>query len=139
MMIKGKGYSYILCVLLCYTVTGCGKKNTVIPSGDVSIEVYVKHHQVPIAYSKVFVKYNTLVFPGTDTNLYDTYKIADLNGYLRFDNLENGNKEFVLFAIGIDPDWDSSHNTKVWGYVPIAITTSPGESKETKVTIPVSE
>jgi hypothetical protein len=135
---KKNCYFYVLGFWAGLGLTACHKPSSV-EGGTVNVLVNVKHHQAAIAFSKVYIKYNTLIYPGKDSTLYDTYKVADENGFLRFDDLGNGKKEFLLFAAGIDPDWDTTKLTRVWGYYPVAISTSLGEDKEVKVIIPVSE
>jgi len=110
-----------------------------VPAGDVNIHVNVKHHSIPIAFSKVYIKYNTLEFPGKDSSLYDTEVITDGNGYVKISNIGNGEKKYVVYAKGIDPAWDTTGVTPVWGFQPVLVSTKPGEDKEKYVTIPVSE
>lgn len=130
----------IICslIFISFFVFSC-KKNKEVPAGDVNIHVNVKHHSLPIAFSKVYIKYNTLEFPGKDSSLYDTYVITDGNGYVKIDNVGNGEKKYIIYAKGVDPSWDSSGTTPVWGFQPVLVNTKPGEDKEKYVTIPVSE
>jgi hypothetical protein len=121
-----------------FAIFSC-KKNKEVPAGNVNIHVNVKHHAAAIAFSKVYIKYNTLDFPGKDSSLYDTYVTTDANGYVEINNIGNGEKKYILYGKGIDPNFDSTHTTPVWGFQPVLVTTKPGEDKEKYVTIPVSE
>lgn len=128
-------YSILLLVALLFSC----KDNQQVPSGDVNIHINVKHHLIAIPYCKVYVKNNTLEFPGKDSSLYDQMLVTDANGYLKISDVGNGDKKYVLYAKGIDPNWDTTQTTPVWGFQPVAISTKPGENKEKYVTIPVSE
>lgn len=114
-------------------------KPKTVPSGEVKIHVNVKHHSVPIAFSKVYVKTGSLEFPGKDSSLYEYYITTDQQGYVLMENIGNGEKKFILYAKGIDPAWDSTGTTPVWGFQPVYLNTNPGEDKERFITIPVSE
>lgn len=127
------------CFLLGALFTSSCTKTSNTAAGKVSISIKVRHHQVPIAFSKVFVKYNTLQFPGKEENLYDASYTTDQSGNMLLSDIGNGKKEFIFYAKGIDPNWDSTGTTPVWGFQPILVNTQPGQDKEVAVTIPVSE
>ena len=130
----------IIIPLLAITLLlSCKKQDTQVAAGKVSMNIKVKHHQVSIPYCKVFIKYNTLTFPGKDTTLYDSFVVTDQNGFVKLDNLGNGQNQYIVYAKGIDASWDITHTTPVWGFQPVSIDTKPGEAKEVNVTIPVSE
>jgi hypothetical protein len=119
-------------------LSGC-KKDDTIEAGNVTLDVYVKHHNIPIPNARIFVKNNTLQFPGQDTSLYDTFYTTDAAGHYKMVDIGNGKKEMVIYAKGIDPSWDSTGTTPVWGFSTVSIETKPGEDKASSVTIAVSE
>jgi len=67
--------------------------------GNATVKGIVLHHSKPIANARIFIKYGTNNFPGTDTTLYDHQGIADLNGNFSF-QLYKG--KYYLYAIGYD-------------------------------------
>ncbi|MCX6312307.1 MAG: hypothetical protein NT084_11815 [Bacteroidetes bacterium] len=120
---------------------GC-KKNTdpiIVPANGVSANLFVNHHGVPIAHARVFVKYGTLVFPGTDTTLYDQRYVTDANGRLTIAGLPNGQNAYTFYSKGVDPGWDTTHVTPVWGYQFLITDTHTGETLAYNVSVPVSE
>lgn len=106
-----------------------------VAAGNVAVNIYVKHHSIAIPNSKIFIKYNTLQFPGTDTTKYDSFVVTDGNGYYKLQNIGNGQKEMVLYAKG----YDNNVSAPVWGYSPVFMETNPGESEEATVSIAVTE
>lgn len=131
-----KHFTFILSAAM--LLSAC-KKDDTIEAGTVSLEVHVAHHHVPIPNAKIFVKNNTLQFPGQDTTLYDASYTTDANGYYKIPNIGNGKKEMVIYAKGIDPSWDSTGTTPVWGFNTVSIETRMGEDKGSSVDIAVSE
>ena len=120
-------------------LSSCKKDLQTVPEGTVRLLINVNHHGFPTANAVIFRKNETLVFPGTDTTLYETRYVADANGNLIISDVGNEYKTMVLYAKGFDPTWDSLTVTPVWGYQYVSVTTSIGESKDFTVTIPVSE
>jgi hypothetical protein len=118
---------------------GCKKTPTTLPAGDVDLNIRVHHHNVPIANAVVWRKNGTALFPGQDTLLYETRYVTDGQGRLTIHGLGNGLKELVVYATGIDPAWDSTQQTPVWGYQLLSIETKPGFDSLINVSIPVSE
>jgi len=119
--------------------SACKKEPGQVPAGEVEVRVHVKHHDVPIPNARVFVKYNTVNFPGQDTTLYELRQVADGNGFTVFSGLGNARTDYLFYAKGIDPSFDSSGTTPVWGYFPVRIETDPGEDYTRTITIAVSE
>ena len=117
---------------------GC-KKDDEIEAGTVTLDVHVHHHHVPIPNAKIFVKNGTQQFPGQDTTQYDASYTTDANGYYKIANVGNGKKEMVIYAKGIDPSWDTTGTTPVWGFSTVLIETRMGEDKASSVSIAVSE
>jgi hypothetical protein len=122
------------------TFSGCGGKDPIIvPANGVRVLLFVNHHGVPISHCSIFVKNNTVNFPGTDTTQYDARYVTDANGRLTISGIPNGQCAYVYYAKGIDPGWDSTGVTPVWGYQFVITDSQTGESKDYSVNISVSE
>ena len=104
-----------------------------------SANLLVNHHGIPIPNASVFLKIGTLIFPGTDTTLYDARYVSDANGRVVVSGLINGQHAYTFYAKGVDPGWDSTHVTPVWGYQFLTTDTQTGEVKVYSVSVPVSE
>lgn len=110
------------------------RRDTVqIEGGDVTVTARVMHHSWHVAGAKVYIKANATQFPGTDSTLYDSFKISDTYGYVRFEHVPNSN--YYLYSTGFDPNVAKP----VWGYIPFSVSTVKGETKEIDITVPVSE
>ncbi len=120
---------------------GCNNdvNDSVVPADGVRAVLLVQHHGIPIPNASVFLKIGTLVFPGTDTTLYDSRFVTDLNGQYIVSGLPNGQQAYTFYAKGIDPGWDSTNTTPVWGYQFLMTDTRIGELLDYAVSIPVSE
>lgn len=132
-------FKYILVIVVALGIVSCKKDPETVPGGTVRLIINVNHHGYPTANAVIFRKNGTLVYPGPDTALYDTHYVADVNGNLIIDDIDNGYKTLVLYAKGFDPAWDSTGMTPVSGYQYVSANTATGESKDVTVTIPVSE
>jgi len=117
----------------------CKKDTGTVPEGTVRLVVFVNHHEYGIPNARVFRKNETTVWPGTDTTLYDMHYVTDGNGNLTISDIGNGIKDFVLYAVGTDPSWDSTGTTFVHGYQLFHIETGIGERKDISAPINVSE
>ncbi len=122
-----------------FGIASCKKDPDTVPGGTVRLMINVNHHGYPIANASVFRKNGTLDYPGSDTTLYDTRYVTDASGNLIIDDIDNGNKQLVLYAKGFDPAFDSLTITPVSGYQSVSVSTQTGESRDVPVTIPVSE
>ncbi len=132
---KALNYPLIALVLLAFAACDKDKHHPTgsIQGGNVTVTAQVMHHTWFIPGSKVFIKSNVTQFPGTDTTLYDSFKIADSYGFVQFDKVVNGN--YYLYAKGFDVNVAKP----VWGYLPFTVSVVPGESKELDLQVPVSE
>ena len=131
---------YIFLLLITLAVfTRCKKDDPSVEAGEVSLNIYVKHHNLPIGNSRIFIKNATLAFPGHDTTQYDTRYVTDANGYFSLTDIGNGEKNMVIYAKGIDAGWDTSGTTPVWGFNTVSFSTSPGQDDVKTITIAVSE
>jgi hypothetical protein len=129
----------IVIAFLIVGIAGCKKDPDTVPAGRVRLLINVNHHGINIPNAVVYRKDSTLIFPGLDTTLYTHRYITDQSGNLIIDQLGNGERTMVLYAKGIDPSWDSTQQTPVWGYQFVNFITTIGESKDVPVVIPVSE
>jgi hypothetical protein len=68
--------------------------------GDASIQGKVLHHEALIPNARIFIKYNTSNFPGTDTTKYDDKVQSDNQGNYKFEGLKKG--KYFLYGVGKD-------------------------------------
>ncbi|MDQ3111715.1 MAG: hypothetical protein M3R17_17635 [Bacteroidota bacterium] len=129
-----------LFLISAFTFSGCRKDEPVIVDADgVRALILVQHHGIPIPNARIFVKNGTIDFPGQDTTLYDTRYVTDANGRLTLTGIPNGQSGYCYYAKGIDPGWDTTQTTPVWGYQYLITDTHIGEKKDYTVSISVSE
>ncbi|HEU4716316.1 MAG TPA: hypothetical protein VFU15_00705 [Bacteroidia bacterium] len=129
-------------LILAAGVVSCRKDSSkpfTVQSGVVRALITVQHHGIPIPYARVFVKQGTLIFPGTDTTLYDLRLQADAEGQVIYTGIPDGQQAYTFYGKGVDPNWDSTHVTPVWGYQFLITDTQPLENKDYPVSLPVSE
>ena len=133
--------SIFILAFIAFASFACKKNETptTVLANGVRALILVQHHGVPIPYARIFVKNGTLIFPGTDTTLYDARYVTDANGRLTISQIPNGQGAYTYYAKGIDPGWDSTHVTPVWGYQFLTTDTHTGEDKDYNVSVPVSE
>ncbi|MEO5643004.1 MAG: hypothetical protein ABIQ40_14010 [Bacteroidia bacterium] len=123
-----------------FALAGCKDDEPItVPADGVRVLLFVNHHGVAISHARVFVKNNTVSFPGTDTTLYDTRYVTDVNGRLTLTGIPNGQQAYTYYAKGIDASWDSTGTTPVWGYQFVITDTHTGETKDYSIAINVSE
>jgi len=87
-----------LILVLALGFSACKKNQT---GGKASVKGVVAHHGKPIGEAYIYIKFNTLDFPGDDYNKYDTYVKADANGNYSIP-LYKGS--YYLYAKGFDLD-----------------------------------
>ncbi len=85
-----------LIIALAIGFTACKKNQT---GGKASVSGTVSHHGKIIPGAFVYIKFNTVDFPGDDYKQYDTYVKADANGFYKFP-LYKGS--YYLYATGYD-------------------------------------
>ena len=131
----------LLLSFISLAIFSCRKDDepVIVPANGVRALILVQHHGSPIPYARIFVKNGTLTFPGTDTTLYDARFVCDANGRLTISGISNGQDAYTYYAKGVDPGWDSTHVTPVWGYQYLMTDTHTGENKDYNVSVPVSE
>lgn len=127
-------------IITALTSAGCRKdKPVIVDAAGVRALILVQHHGIPIPYATIFVKAGTVDWPGHDTTLYDARFVTDVNGRLTISQIPNGQNAYVYYAKGIDPSWDTTQTTPVWGYQYLITDTHTGETKDYNISISVSE
>lgn len=109
---KTKQILFALSFLILLITTACKKEGT---GGKSSVKGNVKHHSVLIPNAKVYIKYGTKDFPGSDVSTYDSNVLADANGYYEIKNLQKG--DYYLYGVGYDPNISEN----VFGGLPIKL------------------
>ena len=134
-----KLFQYIrkICVpsLIIISLFSC-KKDKVdnnIVYGTINIAVSVKHHSWPVPNIPVYLKRNTIEFPGTDTSLYELKTFADSDGKAGFEKLHPG--KYYLFTSG----YDYYFGADVTGSTPIDLTNHTSVNEPVQVILMVSE
>lgn len=134
-----KHFLFLGLILLSFSACKKDDEPLIVPANGVRVMLFVNHHGVPIANARIFVKNNTVNFPGQDTTQYDARYVTDANGRLTISGIPNGQSAYVYYAKGIDPGWDTTGTTPVWGYQYVITDTQTGENKDYSLTINVSE
>jgi len=92
-----KNFKYILLVVCALTFFGC-KKNQL--GGKSNIKGKVMHHDTPIPFARVYIKFNASEFPGADVNAYKPFIDADHNGNFLIEKIYHG--QYYFYAVGTD-------------------------------------
>jgi len=92
-----KNFKYILLVVCALTFFGC-KKNQL--GGKSNIKGKVMHHDTPIPFARVYIKFNASEFPGADVSAYNTFIDADHNGNFLIEKIYHG--QYYFYAVGTD-------------------------------------
>ncbi len=135
-MKNSKSLSFLL-IFAIFTLSSCKKEchgpksNSV--EGKVVLNVHVVHHTWDISYSDVYLKYNTITFPGADSTLYDQKQKTDGYGEVSFTKLFPGN--YYLYTKG----FDSTFGATVIGYKQITISPENLVNNQMSVILYVSE
>ena len=88
---------YILIIFCALTFFGC-KKNQI--GGKSNIKGKVMHHDKPIPFAKIYIKYNAKEFPGANVGDYNYTMDADLNGNFLVEHIYHG--DYYFYAVGVD-------------------------------------
>jgi len=132
----------LLFPILLFTVmliSSCKKTEEQNSSGQVIVKgknkliVSVYHHTWALSGINVYLKYNTTVYPGSDTSLYDWHTVSDPSGIAVFENLFEGN--YFLYAKGLD----AGIGAEVIGAAPAHLDSSTITNNEVYVTLYVTE
>ena len=105
----------------------CKKGGT---GGNTTVITMVTHHGKTIQGAKVFIKYGSYNFPGTDTSKYNARQLTGIDGYTPFNNLTRG--YYYFYAVG----YDSTARQTVTGKAGLKIRE---KGAELELTIPVTE
>ncbi len=92
-----KNFKYILLVVCALAFFGC-KKNQL--GGKSNIKGKVMHHDTPIPFARVYIKFNASEFPGADVGVYNTFIDADHNGNFLIEKIYHG--QYYFYAVGTD-------------------------------------
>jgi hypothetical protein len=112
--------SFLLLIFIC----GC-KKNQL--GGKATIKGSVLHHEKLIPKARIFIKFNTKEFPGTDTTSYDSKVVADANGNY---TIECYKGNYYLYGVG----YDDAIQLKVYGGLAVSIRNNETASTDVAVT-----
>ena len=120
----------LLACLIC--LLACKEDEEPITPGieSVMISGKVKHHNEAIGYASVYIKFNTSIFPGKDTSVYDEMVRADSLADYHFNQVTPGSH--FIYAMGFD---EGIHDS-VFGGVPIVVLDT---KQEATFEIPVTE
>lgn len=125
--------SLIFWVGIIVFTTACKKAGS---GGDASVALFVKHHGNLIPAAKVYVKYNSKEFPGSDVTKYDLSVVCGSSGHsaghAHLKNLRWG--DYYFYSEG----FDSTISQKVTGGIALQIRRSE-RKKEITLDIPVTE
>ncbi len=123
-----KKYFIILFILLIQFYS-C-KREHIHVHDEYSLQGAVKHHDQLIPLAKVYIKFNTKAYPGSDTRNYDDSFMANKAAYYHYHTPNAG--DAYLYAVG----FDSSILSVVKGGRPLDI---GGKNKELYIDIAVTE
>ena len=123
---------HLFFVLACVTFS-CKKESVNTTTGNITLNITALHHNWPVHFLDVYLKYDTTSWPGTDPTLYDAVTQTGQNGNCSFDKLYTGT--YYIYATGYDPAVD----TTVIGYLPVVITRDNITDHALSVTMYVSE
>jgi len=93
-----KNFKYVFLIICALSFFGC-KKNQL--GGKSNIKGKVMHHDTPIPFARVYIKFNATEFPGADVSAYNTYIDADHNGNFLIEKIYHG--KYYFYAVGSDP------------------------------------
>lgn len=104
------------------------KKNQI--GGKSDVVGVVKHHSSPMPGARVFIKFDTEDFPGSDTTKYDHRVIADQQGKFKISFYKG---KYYLYGVV----FDHSLNPPAWasGGLPIKLRTN----EDINITLAVTE
>ncbi len=92
-----KTTALILGTFLFLVISYSCKKNQL--GGKATIKGQVLHHEKPIAFARVFIKFKAKNFPGDDTTYYDAHVTADVEGNY---SVKCYKGDYYLYGVGYD-------------------------------------
>ena len=128
LFMKDKVILFSGCIVSLGLLAGCTKAGT---GGKATINGHVKHHEVSIPGSMVYLKYGAVEFPGNDVNSYDESTLASSgDGHYEFEELKKGN--YYIYGVG----YDSTISAGVVGGIPIKV---KNKTESIEINVPVTE
>ena len=125
---KQKLFAGALIIALLVCCSSCKKKSPEPPpcvagtGGFIQVVLFANHGNTPMYNyithpDTVFVKFNTLAFPGTSSTNYDTFVVSDfsMRNHIHVTNLKCGNYYFFRTA------FDSIHNLRYYGGIGLTV------------------
>ncbi len=129
-----KDFLWIAAIIVILSSCKKASKTSITPvQGNVTLNVHVLHHAWELNNIKVYLKYNTVLYPGPDSSLYDKYEITDGYGKVSFTQLYPGN--YYIYGTGFDASWGAN----VIGYKQIILSKENIANNEMSVILYVSE
>jgi hypothetical protein len=122
-----KSLIILLPIFLC--LLSCKKGGT---GGNTTVVAIVTHHGKVISGAKVFIKYGSYNFAGTDTSKYNARQLTGIDGYTYFNSLSKGYYSF--YAVG----YDSTAKESVTGNAELKIKLKD-KGAQLELTVPVVE
>ena len=122
MRVFGMLQTALFCLLI-----SCNKNQL---GGNSKINLQVVHHGKAISGARVYVKFKTLTFPGTDTLLYDASFSANQEGQLEIKAYQGS---YYIWSSGLDFSLPPPY--KVFGGIPVQLR----YNEELNQILPVSE
>jgi len=125
----------VLLLLVAGLLSSCKKQDDKekIIYGTLSLQVKVMHHTWGVPNIPVYLKKNTILYPGPDSSLYELSTIADSDGNAVFEKLYPG--KYYLMAKG----YDYYFGAGVIGSIALNLSNPESPEEPLQVTLMVSE
>jgi len=107
--------------------------STPVVQGKYSLEVTVMHHNLIVPGITVYLKKDTLEFPGADPSIYNRNAVADAGGVVLFDGLFPGN--YFVYGTG----YDNNVKANVKGGAGVTLNSSTVKNDKAYLTLYVTE
>lgn len=116
-------------IVTIFIVASCKKNGT---GGEATVAAITRHHDRPIPFSTVYIKYGAKEFPGSDVSKYDASQTTDKEGHTHFEGLRYG--DYYFYGVG----YDSLAQAPVEGGVGLRIKRKE-RKQEFELNVPVTE
>lgn len=87
----------IITILIIILFVNCKKNNT---GGKVTVNITTAHHGKQIPFTKIYIKYGAIEFPGFEASTYNSVQTTDVEGRATFTNLLYG--DYFFYGEGYD-------------------------------------